>query len=411
MTELGTCQHGVRLLACGLAMGLVAGGAFAAAVTERVEAIQASREIPEDSLLDVGIQIFDPGLPAGDGYALEQIGVYADIRKAESRYLPVALMDTLQATGNWGAVRVVPAGTDTVDLVVKGRIAESSGRKLVLDLRAADASGRQWLEKSYKQVADPRAYAEDQIVREPFQDLFNRFANDLLAARDKLEVEELRRVRAISELKFAADLAPIAFADYLTVDRKGKTVAARLPADGDPVMDRVTQIRERDYLFVDTLTQYYVSFSAQMSEPYDNWRKFSYEEEEAQRKLKRKARMQKVLGALGILGAVLVDGSSREASAARQAGVIAGSMAIQAGMAKSQEVKLHVEALQELASSFDAEVAPLLVEVEGQTLRLSGSVESQYATWRQLMRDFFVTETGLPVDPDTGTPLAANELE
>ena len=213
---------------------LVACGALAAAAQAPTQAIKAQGEIPEDSLLDVGIRIFDPGLPPGDSYTLEGNGVFEDIRKSESRYIPVVLMDTLQATGQWGAVRVVPAGSDSADLAVSGRIVESSGRKLVLEMRARDSTGRGWLDKKYKQIANPQAYRDEEIDREPFQDLFNQIANDLLAAREKLDVDELRALRAVSELKFAADLAPIAFADYLTVDRKGHTVATQhgVPAPG-----------------------------------------------------------------------------------------------------------------------------------------------------------------------------------
>ena len=62
---------------------------------------------------------------------------------------------------------------------------------------------------------------------------------------------------------------------------------------------------------------------------------------------------------------------------------------------------MHYEAIQELAASFDAEMQPLLVEVQGETLRLTGSAEAQYAAWRKLLRRIFEEETGLPVDPDT----------
>ncbi|MEM7582451.1 MAG: hypothetical protein AAF560_03650 [Acidobacteriota bacterium] len=395
---------GYRVAAAVLLMLLA--GPIASSAVPPTQAIQAQGEIPEDSLLDVGIQILDPGMPEGDPYSLEADGYFSDVRKSEARYIPVSLMETMQATGNWGAVRVIPAGNDHTDLVVKGRINESSGRKLVLALQAVDATGRVWLEKNYKHVADAAAYHEDQLARDPFQDLFNRIANDLLAARDKLDDDELRRVRQIAQVKFAADLAPEAYGDYLGRNRRGRVVLEKLPADGDPVLERVTRIRHRDDLFVDTLTEYYANFHAQMSEPYDNWRKFSYEEEVARRKLKRQARTQQILGALGILGGLLMEGNSRESSAVRQVGVVAGSMAIQSGMAKAQEAKLHVEALRELASSFDSEVAPLLVDVEGQTMRLSGSIETQYITWRQLMRDFFVSETGFPLHPDTGQQVA-----
>ena len=46
----------------------------------------------------------------------------------------------------------------------------------------------------------------------------------------------------------------------------------------------------------------------------------------------------------------------------------------------------------------------VIVEVRGQTLRLSGSAETQYQEWQRLMREIWVTETGLPVDPNEPAP-------
>ena len=69
---------------------------------------------------------------------------------------------------------------------------------------------------------------------------------------------------------------------------------------------------------------------------------------------------------------------------------------------------MHKVAIQELAASFDAEVAPVLVEVEGHMLKLVGSAEAQYADWRRLLREIFVTETGLPLDPHED-PVASPE--
>ena len=46
------------------------------------ETVLATAEIPEDLLLDVGIQVFDPGLPEGDESALEGFGIFPGVRKA-----------------------------------------------------------------------------------------------------------------------------------------------------------------------------------------------------------------------------------------------------------------------------------------------------------------------------------------
>ena len=51
-----------------------------------------------------------------------------------------------------------------------------------------------------------------------------------------------------------------------------------------------------------------------------------------------------------------------------------------------------------------------MIEVHGQTLRLSGSAETQYQEWRQLMQEIWATETGLPVDPNQpGAPIVGAE--
>ena len=60
------------------------------------------------------------------------------------------------------------------------------------------------------------------------------------------------------------------------------------------------------------------------------------------------------------------------------------------------EALVHAETMRELGDTFDAEVRPAVLEVEGKTITLSGSVESQFDQWRELLRDIYVTETGLP---------------
>jgi len=111
--------------------------------------------------------------------------------------------------------------------------------------------------------------------------------------------------------------------------------------------------------------------------------------------------MKTLLGAFAILsGMFLIDGSSQGAGAAQTIAIIGGSAAIQAGLKEAGEAKVHVASLKELGMSFETEVAPLLVDVEGQTLRLSGSAEKQFATWRFLLRDIFAAENGISRDPN-----------
>jgi hypothetical protein len=363
------------------------------------QAIQASQEIPVEDLLDVGITVFDPGLPPAGQPPPED--VFPELRKAESRFQAIQLMQTMQKTGQWGAVRVLPAGYGFMDLRVSGTILLSTGLKLALDIKAVDARGEVWLERRYRAQADELAYMNSgDTQRDPFQSIFNEISNDLLLVRNKLRAGELQEIRQVSRLQFAADLAPTPFDEYLTTNKKGHTKVKRLPAMGDPMMVRADSIRASENLFVDTLDQNYAAYFAKMEGAYANWRKYTYEEEKAYKALKRKALTQQILGGLAILGAALADSGSPVASVARDAAMIGGMAAIHAGIATSKEAKIHAEAIRELAASVETELEPIVIEVRGQTLRLTGTAETQYQEWQRLMRDIWATETGLPVDPN-----------
>jgi hypothetical protein len=372
-----------------------------AAAQARVEAILADREVPEDQLLDVGIQVFDPGLPQPDPRALEAQGVFPEVRRSEARYIPFQLKTTLESTGHWGAVRLVPAGTGATDLTVTGKIRASTGFRLDLALRVVDSRGKVWRDQTYRDQADPKAYDPDRIeARDPYQSLYNRIANDLLESLRSQRPKEIQEIRRITRLRFGADLAPIAYAEYLKVNDRGRYRIGRLPADDDPMLARIGSVRERDLMFVDTLNEYYADFHARMDQPYLDWRSYAYEEEKAARAIRRQAMIQKVLGGLLILGGVAA-GMSDSTDGLTEAAVLGGAMVVQSGVEKGKEAKIHKAAIQELAASFDSEVEPLLVEVEGQTLRLEGSAEAQFTEWRRLLHEIFLAETGLPPDPNS----------
>jgi len=383
-----------------LLLGAALVGPVSRAEKPPVELEQAREEIPSDLLLDVNILIFDPGLPEEDENGLEAQGVYADVRRAESRYVAFQLKDTLESTGYWGAVRVVPHGSANAGVTVSGQILQSTGLLLAANVRVEDAAGHTWFERRYKAEADVLDYAEDRFeARDPFQEWYDRVANDLLAARERLSDDEVRALREVSRLRFAADLAPAAFGDYVSVDRKGRYEVERLPAVEDPMLDRVARVRQRDEAFVDTLNEYYAELYRRMADPYDQWRRYSFDEQSALRDIRRDARMKKILGGLLLLGSAVTDGGSTASRVARDAAAIGGALVLHDGIEQGKEAKIHREALKELAASFDAEITPVLVESEGQRLRLEGSAEAQFEEWRRLLGEIFTTETGLPAEP------------
>lgn len=392
----------------------------------KLSAVQATAEIPADELLDVGVRVFDPGLPKeveDDPELAEKKGIYPDIRKAEARYMPNVLRTTLEGTGQWGAVRVVPAAVDTMDVLVDGRILESTGYQLTLEVRVSDATGREWFTKTYEQVADTASYREGPgRARDPYQNVYVNVANDMLAFREKLAREQLVQIPRVADLRFAKEFAPAAFDEYLAKDkaRNGEPEyrVVRLPADGDPVVERIERIRERDESMVDTVSDHYASFSEKMNEPYAAWRRSTYDEIEAEQRLRRQATTRKVLGAAAVLGGILMPSTcgsnssncDRIEGAARTAAVAGGVMAVMSGIQKGKEARMHSDALKEITGSFQGEAAPMVVDVEGRTLKLTGTAEAQYAEWRRLLHELYVEETGLVGDAplaQDGAPAAS----
>ncbi|MCZ8129967.1 MAG: hypothetical protein O9284_01500 [Steroidobacteraceae bacterium] len=379
----------------------------------KLTAVQATEEIPDEQLLDVGIRLFDPGLPEGideNPELAEKEGIYPDIRRAEARYIPNVLRTTLEGTGHWGAVRVIPASVEVMDVMVDGTIVQSTGYSLALEVTVTDSTGRRWFQKRYEQVADTASYRDGPgRGRDPYQNVYVNLANDMLEYRKKLSSEDLVAVRRVSELRFAADLAPVAFKDYLeqSKTRDGKLYrAVRLPAEGDPIVERVERIRSRDEGMIDTVSDHYASFAEKMSEPYAAWRRSTYDEIEAEQRLKRQATTRKVLGAAAVLGGILMPSNCagndfdcrRIDSAARAAAVTGGVMAVMSGIQKGKEARMHTDALKEITSSFQGETTPMIVDVEGRTLKLTGTAEAQYAEWRKLLHELYQEETGLVGD-------------
>ncbi|MDZ7825981.1 MAG: hypothetical protein U5R48_08190 [Gammaproteobacteria bacterium] len=249
----------------GLLLVLLVTGCVSQTVkTVNSEPLRNLQSIPESELLDVGIHIFDPAIPE-DWEEREERSIIPDVRRAEARYMPQVLKSTLVESGNWGAVRVIPRETRAVDLVVEARILHSDGEKLALDVEVEDATGRVWIDREYEHLTSRYAYEQDGPRGiDPFRPLYVEIANDILEVRGELAAEERKRIRQVAEMRFAREFAPEAFEGYVEQKRNGRWELQRLPAESDPMLARIRKVREREYLFIDTLDEYYREFRREM---------------------------------------------------------------------------------------------------------------------------------------------------
>jgi len=358
-----------------------------------------STSIEEELLLDVSIAIFNPGLADYD----EGQQVYPEVRKAEANYMPNLLSETMQNSGAWGAVRVVPDASQISDLMVEGEILYSDGEELQLHITATDSRGREWLDKDYDSNASRYSYQESsRKYQDPFQAVYNSISNDLLEEQENLPPKDQENIRFVTELLFARSFSADAFGGYLEQNRKGRYSVRRLPAEEDPMLEWVRSIRDRDHLFIDTMQEYYASFNEQMIGPYQEWRKLSYDEAIALQELKAESRRRMIAGGVALLAGIAGAASnSRTARAAGSVAILGGGYLLKTGMEKRNETEMHVEALEELGQSLEAEISPQVIELQDRTVMLSGNVEDQYAQWRELLAEIYRSEIGdleLPED-------------
>lgn len=389
-----------------VALALAVTGNVQAAVdkvtTSTVQPIKTPSEpIPSEALLDVGIQPLDDGLHLTD----EDDTVFPEVRYAESIYFSNQLAKTMEKSGAWGAIRVVPNTDIVMDVYITGTILQSDGETLDLEIRVFDSSGREWLEERHRQVVGKYTYDRRlKLSSDPFQNLFTTIVNSVLQVREKMSNQDAVRLRQISELRFAREFSPEAFAEYINKGENGQLSIERLPAEDDSILERVDKIRERDYLYVDTMQDYYDTFSRQMHEPYQEFRRVSYDSVVKARQLKKRGNRQMVAGVAAIIAGIYgrttassymqMDGSTATAAA--------GGYVLKQGLNTKQKSAEQTERLAEMGSSLEAVIAPQVIALEDRTVTLTGTVEAQYAQWRELLHEIYQQERAVPSTGSAG---------
>lgn len=345
--------------------------------------------LPEYLLPDVGVDYFEVALAEDDSELVDPA-----VHDAEARYLPWLLVRTLQGRRAWGVVRLNPGHISQSDVAVRGRILASDGARLILEITASDATGRRWFQRRYEGRADRSDYARESAAAvEPFQNLYDRIADDLMTFRRTLSTSEIAEIRQVAELKFAMGFAPGIFSGYLE-DRAGRWTMVRQPARDDPYLARVRQVRERDFLFVDTLQDYHGAYALEMEGPYYDLRRELLIESAELRDARQAATLKTVGGALAILAGILAQGSdSAITQAAGAVGIGAGAIAVQEGFRQRGESQAYADAIREISRSFGGDMTEHRVQLEDRTVTLTGTLQQQAARWREILQDIYDTET------------------
>jgi hypothetical protein len=315
--------------------------------------------------------------------------------------MAVLLRDTLQKSANWGTVWVTPKDSSAADLSVDGKILHSDGDYFQLHVKAVDATGRVWVDKTYQMSTAAGAFNRQRYPDlDPYQDVFNEISNDLAKARKALSAKDTQTIRTVAGLRYAADLSPEAFNGYV-VDNKGQYKINRLPADGDPMFGRTEQVRQRERLFLDTIDQHYDQFYKDASTPYNGWRENAREESIEVKELTKSAHWRTGMGVASILASIVYGsshGSEFTERMLRDAVLYIGVDMLRTSQTRKQEKQIHQQQLEELNGTFDDSIKPVVVAIQGTEHRLTGTADAQYQEWRDLLRQVFIQESGFAAD-------------
>jgi hypothetical protein len=352
----------------------------------------SSTPTEEELLLDVAIGLFsfDPPMQEKGRPDLQR----NDILTAEARYMPVMLRHTLALGKTWGEIYVLPAISSDHDVQVEARIVEASAHTLELAVTVRDATGKEWFERGYTEHVGDNVYGDQSIgVDDPFQGIYNRIANDMLAyVHNSLDEQKLTTIRNTAELKFGNEFAPQVYGQYLQTD-DAIVQALRMPPANDPTVLHLREIRQRDRAFQGLLQDHYIAFATQVADNYYEYRRQSFRELQDLQSQQREARGDVIDGALWLGAAAAIGNIDGALGVATSAGAaVVGAVKVGRGIMAYPDRSFFID---EVTESFATEVVTQTVELDEEVVILSGSAEEVYGEWKDILRALFVEERGL----------------
>lgn len=367
-----------------------------------VRPVQIAKKAPDIQRLEVIIPVMNPGL-AKNPDDNEKKGIWPELRRAEANRFAVSLKTAMDKSAAFGAIRVTPNQRATGDLYVLGKIIKSNGEDVEIAINVIDISGRKWLKKTFKYRVKKSDFRKTRRNKDYdiYTPIFTNITKAIISKMKRKSARYLATLPKIAEIRFAADFSKETFAPYLKESR-GRVSLKGLPAADDPMLKRIRAIRVRDQLFIDKLQNNYENFNLAMNESYHDWQKQSWAESRAARKASGKSFLNGLLGVLAVGAAIAMASKSNGSNAATYGAVAAGTagaMMISNSFQKSKEAKIHREALSELGSSLDIQLASQVMNFEKETVKLTGNAADQFSQWRKFLKKIYNQESGAAGQP------------
>ncbi len=335
---------------------------------------------------------FDPGIPA-DSNRFEELGIWPELRRTEAVRFPVELQKHLVNKPTIAKARIAPNMSAVGHFYLNGEIKKSNGEDVELQITLTDISGREKLDRSYRfrvgGYDDPRNTSSNK-----YAPILVDIADDIDRALRRVRSRERDSLVAIEKLRLAEAIQPEDLSQFLRTVR-GRTRLLGVPDENDPEFERINVIYTKDDLFLDSVQKDYDDFFADSNAPYNTWQEQAYIESKARREAAAAARA-KLLGGLVVAAvgvAALGDASaySPEAYTAAAAAVAGAAVALDSS-SDFRDAKSHVDSLNEIGRSVNADLAPRVMDIEDREIELTGTAEEQYAAWREYLKQIYIVE-------------------
>jgi len=428
-----TLFHLDRLLPCSMAMsGLVffmIGCATPKTAVDYIDGTEvmyapvmaATADDAHHEKFNVAVQLFLPGADL-DKLEVEGAGVITTdesgtpninhkavdpkIRRLETHFFPIALKNSLDKSSQWGQTFVSPGEVQSADVYVRANILASDGHSIALLIYAVDSTGRVWFNETIEYKTQELDYqSANWPERDPYDAVFNHINNKLVEVRNSLTADEQRKIRLVSEMRFASDLAPDAFENYLARDAKNRLYVQRFPAESDPNYQIIQQLQGTELDMLSHIEEYYNDLYQGVYDPYSTWREQFRQLSIEMEQYRVDAQNQKTSSILaGVLFVAVAGGSDSYQSVnsygvAQSAALLVGGIQLSAAMYEAAKEKIEIanlkaKELSEISVAAGEGMQPKVIELEGRTYQLTGDVEDRFRQIRDIIRKRYLLETG-----------------
>ena len=291
----------------------------------------------------------------------------AAFRKTEALLIGQRLRGELERNDDWGVIRLFPEPSVIPQLTVQLTILASDGRELVVAAVVRAVTGETMGSSVYRDISVNDDYTNDKT--DPFADLYVTMVNDIVHAVSSASHQETY-LRSLSSLRYASELVPEAFPDYLGQEA-GLYRVRREHSREDPMLIRLTRLQDYELLFVDTIDEQLANVSREVSDAYYLWMKSSKEQLDWL-DLRRER-------------GVSAETLRNESTFTR----------LQAVYAAHRSLKIHEQELFELVLELENETRATAVYANEQVFKLSGTLDQQYQEWRATLRQINDLESTL----------------